>query len=325
MVALCLLTAAMAASELTLLQYITASAYGSKRSATRVGMLCGPASRVRLLRGGSVTSMFTVKEDRYGGVEVGIVDDASTDCFEGELASLLAKWRSDGKGGIWLKVPRASSAVIGSAVLTHGFAFHHATPDYALLTLWLPDTPNPLPRYGFTQIGVGGVVTNERGEVLLVQERVSPSPSYQGSWKCPGGLADPGEGFADTVIREVQEETGVRTALVGLASLRHSHGKRFGQGDLYVIVRLRAEADELTIDHHELRDARWMSPETIRSLVVSSSDEPLDGKISQANWRMIEQALDGELIVGAELLNSKGEATMLYTAPKREGAPGQSV
>ena len=164
------------------------------------------------------------------------------------------------------------------------------------------------------------MVLNSKGEVLLVQERVSPSPNYQGSWKCPGGLADPGEGFADTVIREVREETGVSGSLDGLASLRHSHGKRFGQGDLYVIVRLLAEDDALTIDHHELSDAQWMNPEKIRALVVSSSDEPLNGKVSQANWRMIEQALEGELIVGAELLNSKGETTMLYTAPKTESA-----
>ena len=35
-------------------------------------------------------------------------------------------------------------------------------------------------RYGFTQIGVGGVVVNTKGEVLMVQERVSPLAQYQG-------------------------------------------------------------------------------------------------------------------------------------------------
>ena len=45
-------------------------------------------------------------------------------------------------------------------------------------------------------VGVGGVVVNGRGEVLLVQERVSPSERMQGSWKLPGGLAEPGEVLA---------------------------------------------------------------------------------------------------------------------------------
>ena len=31
--------------------------------------------------------------------------------------------------------------------------------------------------------GVGGVVVNAAGEVLMVQERVSPLPQFQGSWK----------------------------------------------------------------------------------------------------------------------------------------------
>jgi 8-oxo-dGTP pyrophosphatase MutT (NUDIX family) len=76
-------------------------------------------------------------------------------------------------------------------------------------------------------------VVNAAGEILMVQERVSPLPQYQGTWKLPGGLADPGEDFADTVVREVQEETGVTAELSGLVSLRHMHGVRFGQSDLY--------------------------------------------------------------------------------------------
>ena len=51
----------------------------------------------------------------------------------------------------------------------------------------------------------GGVVVNSRDEVLMVQERVSPLAAYQGAWKLPGGLADPGEHFAETVAREVRE------------------------------------------------------------------------------------------------------------------------
>ena len=32
----------------------------------------------------------------------------------------------------------------------------------------------------------------------MVQERVSPSPRMQCSWKLPGGLAEPGEDYAQT-------------------------------------------------------------------------------------------------------------------------------
>ena len=36
----------------------------------------------------------------------------------------------------------------------------------------------------------------------------------------------------------------------------------------YVLVKLLADTDEpLVVDKHELLDAKWMSPETIKSLV----------------------------------------------------------
>lgn len=72
----------------------------------------------------------------------------------------------------------------------------------------------------------------------MVKEKTSPMARFQGSWKLPGGLADPGENFADTVAREVFEETRVTGKLVGVVSLRHTHDYRFGQGDMYVSFRL---------------------------------------------------------------------------------------
>merc|ERR1719454_1196174 len=143
------------------------------------------------------------------------------------------------------------------------------------MTRWLPDTPSPLPVYPFTQIGVGGVVLNSKGEVLMVVEKTSPLPMFQGSWKLPGGLADPGEDFAETVLREVREETGVTGSLEGVVSLRHSHGFRFGQGGIYVVVKMQADNETIAVDKKELLDARWMTYEEMESRVAESG-QPLD-------------------------------------------------
>ena len=41
----------------------------------------------------------------------------------------------------------------------------------------------------------------------------------------------------------------------------------------------------------------------------------LDGKVSTANWEMIDNALGGRLIEGVEIPNSRGVGTMLYRSP----------
>ena len=275
----------------------------------------------------AAASSITVKEDRYGGVELAVVPAALETAtakdgdFARELQAGLEAWQAAGKKGLWLKIPTAAASCVGAAVAL-GFEFHHAKPGYVLLTRWLPSTPSPLPSYGFTQIGVGGVVVNAAGHVLMVVEKVAPMAQHQGSWKLPGGLADPGEDFAETVAREVREETGVRGVLEGVVSMRHMHGVRFGQGDLYVVVKLRAEEDAITLDPHELLDARWMSRDQIRELVTDpAGGTSLDGKVSTNNWKMIDNALSGTLIMGTSLPNSRpgGQASMLYMAPPRAG------
>ena len=129
--------------------------------------------------------LLTVKEDRYGGVEVGVREDstgAEVSTFVDELHAALDAWLAADKRGVWLQLPVDAANFVPAAV-SAGFRFHHATNEYVELVRWLPPTPSPLPSYAFTTLGVGGVVVNGNGEVLMVQERVSPSPRMQGSWK----------------------------------------------------------------------------------------------------------------------------------------------
>jgi 8-oxo-dGTP pyrophosphatase MutT (NUDIX family) len=82
--------------------------------------------------------------------------------------------------------------------------------------------------------GVAAVIVNDRGEVLL-QRR-----SDDGRWGLPGGAMEPGEEPAETLVREVLEETGLEVVperIVGVYS-GPDFLVRYGNGDEAVIVSI---------------------------------------------------------------------------------------
>ena len=56
-------------------------------------------------------------------------------------------------------------------------------------------------------IAAGGLVQNSKGEILLIYRR--------GFWDLPKGKLDAGESIPDCAIREVQEETGLKSIELG--------------------------------------------------------------------------------------------------------------
>ena len=52
------------------------------------------------------------------------------------------------------------------------------------------------------QVGIKGLVFNDEGKLLLIQEP-------NGKWELPGGRIEHGETFHETLKREIKEEMGV--------------------------------------------------------------------------------------------------------------------
>jgi mutator protein MutT len=55
-------------------------------------------------------------------------------------------------------------------------------------------------------VGVGAVIVDERGHVVLIKRRYDP---LAGRWSLPGGAVELGETLEESVTREMLEETGL--------------------------------------------------------------------------------------------------------------------
>ena len=88
------------------------------------------------------------------------------------------------------------------------------------------------------RVGVGAVVLD--GErVLLARRGRAPS---MGKWSIPGGLVDLGERLEDALVREIEEESGLRVRLLWLCGVidrvvREQDAVRYH----YVIIDYAAE------------------------------------------------------------------------------------
>lgn len=80
-----------------------------------------------------------------------------------------------GYKSIWLEIPTNKIPFLKMVMDDHGFEIHHARKDYFMLTKWLDEsTPSKLPEYTTHYIGVGGLVLNENGHILMVKDKKKP-------------------------------------------------------------------------------------------------------------------------------------------------------
>lgn len=132
------------------------------------------------------------------------------------------------------------------------------------MMLWLAPGESKVPTFATHHVGVGAVVKSGN-DVLVVKEH----PPMNKFWKFPGGYANLGEHFGETAVREVMEETGVKSEFSHVLSLRHSHEEQFGRSNIYVVCVLNALSKEILLDT-EIEAAEWMPLETFRDNVSHS-------------------------------------------------------
>lgn len=105
-------------------------------------------------------------------------------------------------------------------------------------------------------VSVAALVTNEKGEILLVN-----SP-WRG-WEYPGGLIEPGETFREALHREVREEAGVEIEITGFVGIC----KNLERNIVNIDFTARYTGGELTTSD-ESTEVIWATPERAMELIT---------------------------------------------------------
>jgi 8-oxo-dGTP diphosphatase len=109
-------------------------------------------------------------------------------------------------------------------------------------------------------VGVGAVITNDRGEVVLIRRG---GPPRAGQWSIPGGKLEWGERVTDAVQREIREETGLVIAIERLIDVvdlitRDDAGHILRH---YVLIDFKAvHAGGELFAGSDAAEARWVHP-----------------------------------------------------------------
>ncbi len=115
------------------------------------------------------------------------------------------------------------------------------------------------------QLAVSGAIFRD-GRVLLVRRAQSPG---KGLYSLPGGRVEFGESLHTALHREVDEETGLRIDILGLAGWREVLPGDSGGGH-YVIMSFAARwtAREVSLND-EHNDYKWLAPDALGDLKVT--------------------------------------------------------
>ena len=123
---------------------------------------------------------------------------------------------------------------------------------------WMGKIGKGIAGYVTPKVAVGAAVTNDKGEILLIQR------SDSGVWLYPTGWCDVGYSAAEVVVKEVEEETGIEVEAVRLIAVLD--GMRLGMTryPLYsLLFHCKAVGGSLNPHPLEVMDVGWFSEDNL--------------------------------------------------------------
>jgi 8-oxo-dGTP pyrophosphatase MutT (NUDIX family) len=145
--------------------------------------------------------------------------------------------------------------------------------------------------------GVGAVVWSPKLEQYLLLKRADDKDYAPGTWECPTGRVDQGEGFEEALHREVQEELGIDLQVIHILGTTHFYrGEEKPENELVGVIYLCTVEDptqvRISSEHSELR---WLSAVQAIELLTSTDTSSQWAKRVIQRAEIVRRALPGEL------------------------------
>ena len=115
--------------------------------------------------------------------------------------------------------------------------------------------------YNSPSLTVDGIVEID-GKIVLIKRKNEP---YKDFWAFPGGFVDYGESTECAVLRELLEETNLKTKIKGLLGV-YSHPDRDPRGHTVSVVYVLEYIDGLLKSGDDAKDAELFKIDDIKKL-----------------------------------------------------------
>ncbi|MCG2460138.1 NUDIX hydrolase [Flavobacteriaceae bacterium F89] len=153
-------------------------------------------------------------------------------------------------------------------------------PISALRDFYMPVVDYPTPK-----VDVRGLVLNGNTEILMTQEQ------EDGHWTIPGGWADVGFTPTEMIVREIEEETGLKTSVIRLLAVYDKKCHPHPPQPLYIyklnfLCKIEGGVLEPGFD---MKDAAFFP---ISNLPELSQDRILESQLQQLYRLAIEGNMD---------------------------------
>jgi 8-oxo-dGTP diphosphatase len=118
---------------------------------------------------------------------------------------------------------------------------------------------------------VAAALTNQDGEILL--QKRPEGKQMAGLWEFPGGKVDTGESPESALVRELNEELGIKVSTENLVPVTFA-SEPLGERNLLLLLYrcTKWQGEPVALDSPELR---WLLPSDMNSLSMPPADFPL--------------------------------------------------